>query len=151
MYRQILTGPIRSLLAGAAALSLISLTACDGGGPSKVAPTSNILITVTAAATETACPEDPIKARFEPTTVAEVPAGSFLEGKQFIEDLAMEGKPRQAADGSWVCSNSKKTRPVSPGTWNLTVGFDSGNMDCSLEIAPNTPHTVEAVENQGCK
>jgi hypothetical protein len=134
-----------------AALAVVSLAACDPATEAaKNAPVSNITVTVTAAATETACPEDPIKVRFEPVTIAAVPAGSLLEGKEFIEDMAMEGKPKQAADGSWVCEQTKRTRPVSPGTWNLTVGFDSGNMDCSREIAAGTPHTVAVVEGLGC-
>jgi hypothetical protein len=134
-----------------AALAVVTLAACDPATEAaKNAPVSNITLTVTAAATETACPEDPIKARFEPVTIAEVPAGSLLEGKEFIEDMAMEGKPKQAADGSWVCEQTKKTRPVSPGTWNLTVGFDSGNMDCSRDVKAATPHTVTVVEGLGC-
>ena len=134
-----------------AALAVVSLAACDPAAEAaKQAPVSNITITVTAAASETACPEDPIKVRFEPVNVQAVPAGSLLEGKEFIEDMAMEGKPKQAADGSWVCEQTKKTRPVSPGTWNLTVGFDSGNMDCSREIKVGTPHAVTVVEGLGC-
>jgi hypothetical protein len=151
MHLQLWTGPMRAMIASTAVLSLFSLAACDGGSAAKAVPASNFMITVTASATETACPEDPIKVRFEPMKVADVPPGSFLEGKQFIEDIAMEGKPKQAADGSWVCSNTKKTRPVSPGTWNLTVGFDSGNMDCTREVAVGMPHAVEIVENVGCK
>lgn len=151
MHVQLRTHPIRGTIASAAVLSLVSLAACDDSSVAKAVPPSNIMITVTAAASETACPEDPIKVRFEPGTVADVPPGSYLEGNQFIEDVAMDGKPKQAADGSWVCSSTKKTRPVSPGTWNLTVGFDSGNMDCSLEIAAGVPRPIEIVENQGCK
>jgi hypothetical protein len=151
MYRQLWTGPKCATFAGTAAFLLVSLAACDAGSARKETPASNILVTVTAASNETACPEDPIKVRFEPVKIAQVPVGSLLESKEFIEDLAAEGKPKQAADGSWVCSATKRTRPVSPGTWNLTVGFDSGNVDCSREITEGTPHTVEVVEGQGCK
>jgi hypothetical protein len=152
MDRQFWTGLNRPTYAGLVALSLVLLAACDpaGNAAKKQAKLSNITISVTAAATETACPEDPIKVRFEPVTIAEVKVGSLLESKEFIEDLAMEGKPTQAADGGWVCTQSKRTRPVSPGTWNLTVGFDSGNLDCVREIAQSTPHTVAVVEGQGC-
>jgi hypothetical protein len=151
MDRQLMTRSIRATYASVAALFAVSLAACDSASDAaKKAPVSKIIVSVTAAATETACPEDPIKVRFEPANIAAVPVGSLLESKEFIEDLAMEGKPTQAADGSWVCSQTKTTRPVSSGTWNLTVGFDSGNMDCTREIAPGTSHSVAIVEGQGC-
>jgi len=151
MHRQLSTFSIRATCAGLSALFVVSLTACNPAEEAaKQIPASNIIVSVTAAAAEAACPEDPIKVRFEPVNVAEVPVGSLLESKEFIEDLAMEGKPKQAADGSWVCEQTKRTRPVSPGTWNLTVGFDSGNMDCQREIKPATPHTVSVVEGVGC-
>jgi len=151
MHRQIWTGPKCATFAGVATFLLVSLAACDSGSARKEVPASNILVSVTAAATESACPEDPIKVRFEPVKIAEVPVGSLLESREFIEDVALDGKPKQAADGSWVCSASKRTRPVSPGTWKVTVGFDSGNLDCDREIAEGSPHTVEVVEGQGCK
>jgi hypothetical protein len=151
MDRQLSIFSIRTICASLSALVAFALTACNSAGDAaKQARVSNITVSVTAAANETACPEDPIKVRFEPVNVAEEPVGSLLESKEFIEDLAMEGKPKQAADGSWVCEQTKRTRPVAPGTWNLTVGFDSGNMDCQREIKAATPHTVSVVEGLGC-
>ncbi|HZF17873.1 MAG TPA: hypothetical protein VE046_18250 [Steroidobacteraceae bacterium] len=151
MDRQLSTCSVRAAYASVSALLFVSLVACDPAAEAaKQVPVSNINVTVTAAATETACPEDPIKVRFEPVTITAPPPGSLLESKEFIEDLAMEGKPKQAADGSWVCEQTKKTRPVAPGSWNLTVGFDSGNMDCSTEIKAATPHSVAVVEGLGC-
>lgn len=151
MHRQIPTFVLRATGASLAALAVMSLAACDpAADAAKQTAVSKITVSVTAAASETACPEDPIKVRFEPVSVEPAPTGSFLESKEFIEDLAMEGKPKRAADGSWVCEQTKTTRPVSPGTWNLTVGFDSGNMDCPREIKAATPHTVSVVEGLGC-
>lgn len=151
MHRQFPTYSIRATCASLSALLVTALSACNPAEEAaKQIPASNITVTVTAAATEAACPEDPIKVRFEPVNIAPVPVGSLLESKEFIEDMAMEGKPKQAADGSWVCEQTKKTRPVSPGTWNLTVGFDSGNMDCQREIKEGTPHAVSVTEGVGC-
>jgi len=117
MDRQLSTCSVRAAYASVSALLFVSLVACDPAAEAaKQVPVSNINVTVTAAATETACPEDPIKVRFEPVTITAPPPGSLLESKEFIEDLAMEGKPKQAADGSWVCEQTKKTRPVAPGS-----------------------------------
>ena len=152
MDRQFRTCSMRATCAGLTALLAAALAACNpADNAAKQVPLSNITVSVTAAATETACPEDPIKVRFEPVKVAEVPPGSLLESKEFIEDLAMEGKPTQAADGSWVCTQTKRTRPVSPGTWNLTVGFDSGNLDCQRVIAEGKSDAVSIVEGRGCE
>src|SRR5258705_114723 len=143
MHRQLSTCFRDASYVTLAALAVASLAACDQAAEAaRQASVSNIPVTFPAAASETACPEDPIKVRFEPVSIQAVPTGSLLEGKEFIEDMAMEGKPKQAADGSWVCEQTKKTRPVSPGTWNLTVGFDSGNMDCSREVKVGTPHVT---------
>ena len=151
MHRRMQSGAIYAIFAGAAAFLLGTLAACNMESAQNEVPASNIIVTVTAAASQEACPEDPIKVRFDPVKIAEVPVGSLMESRGFIEDVALEGKPTQAPDGSWVCTASKRTRPVAPGTWDVTVGFDSGNLDCNREIKEGTPHNVTIVEGQGCK